>query len=76
MTRKNSVESGGADSFAMLRSEEYQSAVRGPGERGYALIALYQDWLFGVLDASTIGEGEEAVKTLFGELIAYKTMKK
>ncbi len=66
----------GEDSCAVLRSGEYQSAVRGPGERGYALIALYRDWLFGVLDASTIGEGEEAIKTLFGELIAYKSMKK
>lgn len=76
MNEYSSLVCGGEDSCAVLRSDEYQSAVRGSGERGYALIALYQEWLFGVLDASTIGEGEEAIKTLFGELIAHKTMKK
>ncbi|GEM_PF-1935307 len=67
---------GGGDSFAMLRSGEYQSAVRGPGERGYECIALYRGWLFGVLDAAAIGEGEAVLRELYEELRGFKGSKK
>lgn len=67
---------GGEDSFAMLRSGEYQSAVRGPGRRGYELIALYRDWLFGVLDAAAIGEGEAALRDLYKELKEFRGSQK
>jgi hypothetical protein len=66
---------GGEGSFAMLRSGEYQSAVRGPGERGYELIAIYRDWLFGVMDAAAIGEGEAVLRELYKELKEFRASK-
>jgi hypothetical protein len=58
----------GKETFMMSRIGKLPAAVRIVSDSEYLFISYYKHWIFGVLDADTMNEGNRLVVYLYGEI--------